>query len=157
MADNLNTVYLSTPSVGAINQTSAASTVLSDLSVSGTIDAGALDSAGAVAVTGTTTATGGLLVGAGQGTLSVMSTSLQSVAALTINDYESGQTTFTDNWAALGDVVIATPLDSDLSNGLAYNAYVSAASTVCLRFSNVSSVEAKPVAQSWRFTLLRFS
>lgn len=150
-----NTPYLGTPS--------GYSTVFSDISVSGTADLGTTQIVGAltcdstIAATGATTLTGGALVGAGQGTLSVMSTSLQSVAALTINDYESGQTTFTDNWAALGDVVIATPLDSDLSNGLAYNAYVSAASTVCLRFSNVSGTEAKPVAQTWRFTLLRFA
>jgi hypothetical protein len=149
-----NTPYLGTPS--------GYSTTFSDISVSGTADLGILQTTGAV-THNTTVNTLGLqtfYVGAtwnsGQGTLSVLSTSLQSVAAMTINDYESGQTTFTDNWAALGDTVIATPIDSDLSNGLAYNAYVSAASTVALRYSNVSGTEAKPIAQTWRFTLLRF-
>jgi len=176
MADNLNTIYLSPAGNGEIARSSSiGSYVVSDMSIVGTLDAniaqfvgavqmdttlavtGATTQTGALGVTGKTTATGGLAVGAGLGTLSVVSTSLQSIAALTINDLESNQTTFACNWAAMGDIVLATPVASDLSNGLAYNAYVSAASTVALRFSNCSAVEAKPVAQNWRFTMLRFS
>lgn len=164
MADNLNTTYLSPAGDGEIARSSSiGSYAVSDMSISGTLDANIVQCVGAVqmdttlAVTGKTTATGGLATGAGLGTLSVVSTSLQSIAALTINDLESNQTTFACNWAALGDIVLATPAVSDLSNGLAYNAYVSAASTVCLRFSNCSATEAKPVAQNWRFTMLRFS
>ena len=170
MADNLNTIYLSPAGNGEIARSSSVgSYAVSDMSISGTLDANIVQCVGAVqmdstlavtsttALTGKATLTGGAAVGVGLGTLSVVSTSLQSIAALTINDLESNQTTFTCNWAALGDIVLATPAASDLSNGLAYNAYVSATSTVALRFSNCSGTEAKPVAQNWRFTMLRFS
>lgn len=52
MADNLNTVYLSTPAAGAINQTSADSTVFSDISVSGSVDAYNVDVGNNLNVTG---------------------------------------------------------------------------------------------------------
>jgi hypothetical protein len=161
----MNTPYLGTPS--------ASTTVFSDVSVSGTADLGVVQATGAVALDSSLNVTGAatlgqvqansavtvstLAVGSGLGNLSIVSTSLQSIAALTVNDLESNQTTFTDNFAALGDIVFATPLDSDLSNGLAYNAYVSAASTVALRYSNCSATEAKPIAQTWRFAIARFS
>ena len=161
----MNTPYLGTPS--------DSTTVYSDISVSGTADLGVvdvtstLDVAGAATYTSTLTVAGAstfdssvtvgtLGIGVGKGNLSVISTSMQSVVALTVNDLESLQTTFACNWAKLGDVVIGAPVDSDLSNGIAFNTYVSANSVVAIRFSNCSATEAKIVAQSWRFAMLRF-
>jgi len=45
MADNLNTVYLSTPGVGTVNQTSAASTSFSDVSVVNNVIASGISAA----------------------------------------------------------------------------------------------------------------
>ena len=162
----MNTPYLGTPS--------KATTVFSDISCSGTADLGVVDVTSTLAVAGAATYTstltvagnttftssvtvrGPLGVGVGKGNLSVISTSMQSVVALTVNDLESLQTTFACNWAKLGDIVLGAPIDSDLSNGIAFNTYVSANSVVAIRFSNCSATEAKIVAQSWRFALLRF-
>ena len=149
----MNTPYLGTPS--------KATTVFSDISCSGTADLGVVDVTSTLAVAGASTfdssvTVGTLGIGVGKGNLSVISTSMQSVVALTVNDLESLQTTFACNWAKLGDIVLGAPIDSDLSNGIAFNTYVSANSVVAIRFSNCSATEAKIVAQSWRFAMLRF-
>ena len=90
MADNLNTVYLSTPGVGAVNQTSAASTSFSDVSVvnnviasgisaatgqfSSTLSVAGATKAAHVACAGVTSSSASLATGSSSGTTSAVGT-----------------------------------------------------------------------------------
>lgn len=78
------------------------------------------------------------------------------VVAITAAATKSTETTFALSGATTGGgdfILISAP--SALSEGLAFNAYVSDADTGTLRFSNVSTVAAAQTAQTWGFTLMR--
>lgn len=92
----------------------------------------------------------------GQGTpLVLVSSFTQSVVAITVSAQSSALTTFTNNDAAVNDIVVVGA-PSAVSGDLTYQARVSAASTIELRLSNVSGTDNAQTAQTWRFGLLRF-
>lgn len=142
----------------AIDYLSDQTTVLSNLSLSN-LSAGA-SSIGAI--TGTsfsgTSATFSGRVAIGGGTPIVfVSASSTSLAAITATATKSTTTTLTNNLAAVGDIVswgLGTSTSS-LSAGLTLNMYVSAASTIEIRLSNVSAANAAQAAISLTYALQR--
>ncbi len=78
----------------------------------------------------------------------------QSVVALTVSASSSALTTFAENSAAVGDIVLVGA-PSALSGDLTYAARVSAASIVELRLSNVSTVDNVQTAQTWNFAIVK--
>ena len=136
----MNTPYLGTPLSGENYQTSLGTTVLSDLSVSGTIETGVLEVAGGSA-------------------LNVLTSVTQLTAILTVPAGQSLDTTFTLTGASTTgpqQVVVGAP--SSLSADQAYNAFVSAADVGTLRLTNASALTAVvQTAQTWRFTLVDFA
>jgi len=101
-----NTPYLGTPR-GVVTQTSGATTVLSDLSVAGTLDAGVIDVAGALTATGTIT---------GSGTIAGVRGSYTSVSIATLPS--SGVTLGT---STVADALWITLSTSGLSLGIKSN------------------------------------
>ena len=85
-----NNVYLSTPNPVGNFQGSAASTVLSDLSVAGSIDAENVDVLGALAVTGVTTLSDALNSASAISVGGITATTIDSRSALSV-----GEGTFT--------------------------------------------------------------
>lgn len=82
----------------------------------------------------------------------------QTVAGpISLTATKSTETTWANNAAAVGDVIIPGGPDgaSGLSAGIAFNMYVSAASTIALRLSNVSAAAASQQTQVWSYWLIR--
>lgn len=166
----MNTPYLSDNTTGFTSAVSVGSNLsASNLSCLGAAYFGgaatfaaAINSASAVsagAITGTAvTATSTLTVGAGGQPLLFVGGSKTSVAALTITATKSVETTFTDNNAKVADLVVwgMGTSTSSVSAGLAVDTFVSAASTITIRFSNVSAANAAQAAISLSYGLFRF-
>ena len=116
----------------------AGTTVLSSLSLLGTLSAQTL------------------AVGGGT-SLAKISIVTRSVQTLTLLANRSQTTDVSLSGAAVGDIVWAIPPASGYSNGVTAQPYVSAADVVTLNFSNVSgatAVQAGPV--TWTIGYIRF-
>lgn len=123
---------------------------------SGTVSASTLSAGAVVATRGNFVS--GLTVGAGGAPLLFMHGSKTSVAALTVTATKSVETTFTENLAAVGDLVtwgLGTS-NSSLSAGVTVDTFVSAASTITVRYSNVSTANAAQPAISLSYKIERF-
>lgn len=153
-----NNVYLGTPS--------RRTTVLSDLSISGTLDVGPIDAAGAfnsasnmsIAALSATSGTFSGRVAIGGGVpIVLVSASSSSLVATTVTANTSVTTNITNNTAAVGDIVtwgLGTSTSS-LSQGVTLTMYVSAASTIQVRLSNSSTANAAQAAISLTYKLER--
>ena len=159
-------------------------TVLSDLSISGTLDVGPIDT-GALAATTIAGTTGNftstmsvrgattlhaqldsasaLSAGALKGTtvklnaqpvMTLVSASSTTIVATTVAATMSTTTNLTNNSVAAGDLVIVGP--SSLSNGVVLQAIASGASTIQFVYSNCSAAAASQVAINCRYQVWRF-
>lgn len=168
-----NNVYLSnTPgatygSAATIPLTTSGVSVQANLAVGSTVSIrgtttlhGALNSASAFssgALSGTSaTFSDRVAIGAGKPIVFV-SASSTSLAAITAAATKSTTTTFTNNSAAIGDIITwgLGNSTSSLSAGLTMDMYVSAASTIEIRLSNVSTAAASQPAISVTYMLER--
>ena len=163
-----NNPYLSTPSPVGNYQGSAASTVLSDLSISGSMDVQNADILGTAAVTGAATLsstlsvggaatlTSGMLVGGASQTVNVISSITAANTQVTMA--ASGQSTEAFKWTGQSSLTdsdtILVGLPSGLSSGVQADAWVDSNASVLLRLSNNSTGEVVQTAQVFRFTLL---
>lgn len=169
----INTAYLGTPA--PMTNQSGQSTVLSDLSISGTLDVGALHT-GAITgsstitgtgITGTTGAftstlstNGAVTIGAGTALVKLSSITVPVVAitavatkSTTTTHAFSGATTAADTTNP--QVFIVTPT-SAMSPGVVVDAYASTKDVITIRYSNVSAANAAVAAHTLRVTLLQF-
>ena len=153
----INTAYLSTPTNDDVG--SNATTVFSDISLTGTLYAAASASAGAV--TGTTgTFTDAVTVGDGTAIAKVSSATV-AVVAMTCAANQSTTTTFTWSGATIANdetdpdtYLVATK--SAFSADVVVDAYASDKDTVTLRYSNVSATAAVFAAQTMRVPRIEF-
>ena len=148
----INTAYLGTPTDDTFG--SNATTVFSDLSISGTIDTGTLD-----VVTGMTNA-GSMTVGGGTAVAKISSATV-AVVAMTCAANQSTTTTFA--WSGATTAADTTDPDTYLvavtsafSADVVVDAYASTKDTVTLRYSNVSGTAAVFAAQTMRVTRIEF-
>jgi hypothetical protein len=93
----------------------------------------------------------GLSVGGGGSYLTAIpihaiSATSVTVVATTCTATKSVTTTSTWSGVTVGDALFATPLGSGLSAGVVMDAYVNAANTVTIRYSNVSTANASQIA-----------
>jgi hypothetical protein len=120
--------------------------------VGGTALNGALQvtTGGAVAISGTLRVGGGTVV---QNILSATATlDFPSIAASSFADL-----TITVTGAVSGDTVIVNPIAGSATTDVVYTGWVSAANTVTIRASNVSSTTARdPASGTFRATVIRF-
>ena len=151
----MNTPYLGTPSAGSNYGGSAASTVLSDLSVSGRVDAGSLDVIGALA-------SGSVAIGGGTA-IAIVSTVTVPLVATTVTATNSVTTTHAFSGAKAPATANATGSDTyivGLTSGVSLNvqieAYSSATDVITLKLSNNSTVNAAQDATTLRVTRLGF-
>lgn len=82
-------------------------------------------------------------------------TSVVTVVATTVTATKSVDTTATIPGLAVGDPVFATAGTSGLSAGVTMDCWVSAASTVNIRYSNVSTANAAQIATEIHVTALK--
>lgn len=169
----INTAYLGTPA--PMTNQSGQSTVLSDLSISGTLDVGPVHASTitGTTITGTTgaftstlsangasTLYGAVTIGGGTGLVKLSSITVPVVAitavatkSTTTTHAFSGATTTADGTNP--QVFIATPT-SAMSPGVVVDAYATDKDTVTIRYSNVSAANAAVAAHTLRVTLLQF-
>lgn len=133
----------------AIDYLSDQTTVLSNLSLTGTM-------AGAAVSNTSATFSGRVAIGGGTPIVFVSGSSV-SLVATTATATKSTTTTFAYQLAALGDIVTLGMggSASSLSPGLVLHGRVSAASTIELTLSNVSAANAAQPAISVTFALTR--
>jgi hypothetical protein len=158
----INTAYLGTPAPMA-NQ-SGQTTVLSDLSISGTLDVGPVHASTVAGTTGAFTSTlstdGAVTIGAGTPLVKLSSITVPMVA-ITATATKSTTTTYAFSGATTAadatnpQVFIATPT-SALSPGVVVDAYASTKDTVTIRYSNCSAANAAVAAHTLRVTMLQF-
>lgn len=108
---------------------------------------------------GTTNLTG-LNVGGGRNlpsgtSFSAILSSIVTVVATTVTATKSVDTTATVAGFAVGDPVIANAGTSGLSAGVTMDAWVSAASEVTIRYSNVSTANASQIATAITVTTFK--
>jgi len=149
----INTEYLGTPG-------SDATTVFSDLSISGTIDTGELEVTGATTQTGALTCASTVAIGGGTA-IAKVSSATYAVVAMTCTANKSTTTTVT--WSGATTANDETDPDtyivaakSAFSAGVVVDAYASTKDTVTIRYSNVSGADAVLAAQTMRITRVEF-
>ena len=162
--DNINTAYLGTPASG--NTTSNATTVFSDISLSGgtlygNVEglilgevAGTSDASGADATYETVTVGGGTAVtGISSATFAVVAITAPVNASTTTTVTWSGATIVNDETNPDTYLVAAK---SAFSADVVVDAYASDKDTVTIRYSNVSGTAAVFAAQTMRITRIEF-
>lgn len=168
-----NNPYLTTPR--GTTQPSGRTTTLSDLSSAGTLYANSLILTGPLQSPSTGSFGGGTFTtGTFTGAVNMQSTasvrtrldlggastglvfvsgSSTTVVAITVTATKSESTTFTDNNCQLGDIIVGSV--NTLVGGVTYDLVCSTASTIHIRYSNVSAANASQPAVNLRYAILR--
>jgi hypothetical protein len=125
------------------------STTRSNVAIGGTLTVTGATSIGAATATSTTIgATGTALTLVKKGTIAV---TLAATAAAAEEDVS-----LTITGAAVGDIVIMTPLDAAMETGVAIvAAWVSATNTVKVRVSNLHTSSLTGSTANWQYCLIR--
>jgi len=158
-----STSNYTTPLTGSAISIQGRASIGSNLSVRGDLivygsTGGASSFSGSAGTFTTVAGTVSVRAGSAGSPITRLSYHTQTVAGpITAVATKSTETTWANNAARVGDVILQGAPDgaSGLSAGLAYNIYVSAASTVALRLSNVSTANASQQTQVWSYWLMQ--
>jgi hypothetical protein len=129
-------------------------TVFSNVSLTGTLLAGSVGASTVEGSFSTLTVGTSLKVGGGTAITSVLKGTI-SVVAMTLAATSSVTTAATVAGLATGDVITVNPPTSGYSLYVTVQPQVSAASTVILQFSNLSTAQVVQAAGSWRYVAIR--